>query len=207
MRYLAQNPSASGALWQRVDCMVDSETLSTGPDSVVLSFAAVKFVHSIVSEDGSFYEIGNDNIISTFYAVLDIESQLGIREISESTLLWWMDQGEEARQKAFTRERLDITDRLVQFNDWVTGHEINCFWANSPSFDMIILDSLAKDFQCKTPWGYRNVRDQRTLVDAARLPPDWTPPNFKGVAHDPLSDCLWQIEVVRECTRRLNRKD
>ena len=173
-----------------IETMIDIETLDTGPRAVVLSAAVVTFTQ----EEGS-----KDSRSVTF----DIDRQLAKgRTISESTLTWWMSQSDEARHMAFGGPRTDIYSGLHRLADGVTPGSAH--WANSPSFDMTILGSLYEDFDIKVPWPYWACRDVRTLKDLAQIEDDWKPSEpISGVAHDPVYDCRWQIELVREARRRL----
>lgn len=61
------------------DVMVDTETLATTADAVIVSIGAVKF-------DISTDEIGDEG----FYALVEMEHQARERRISQQTLQWWM---------------------------------------------------------------------------------------------------------------------
>jgi hypothetical protein len=69
---------------------------------------------------------------------------------------------------------------------------------------MTILGSLYEDFGIRVPWSFRDCRDVRTLKDLAQIEDDWAPSeSIPEMAHDPVYDCRWQIELVREARRRL----
>ena len=66
--------------------MLDTETLGTTADAVIMSIGAVKFdLDSTAISDGGFY------------ASITVESNLSLgRRIQEDTLIWWMNQGADA---------------------------------------------------------------------------------------------------------------
>lgn len=177
-----------------VETMIDIETLDIGPRAVVLSVAIVDFTQSR----------GN---ISAHSIPLAIQPQINLgRTISESTLLWWMQQSEEARGSTFTKSRESIPMGLGRISWACSSVDSNrVYWAKGPDFDMVILGSLFADVGMHIPWHHRSTRDVRTLQHIANIESTWTPENASDyVAHDPVSDCLWQIELVREARRRLN---
>lgn len=175
------------------EVMVDIETLDTRPSSVVLSVAAVEF-----------------NVLSSYeghaYVVLDTAEQLGLgRTVSQSTLLWWMNQSDEARGEAFTAagHRRSVGNGLSMLAPLLS--RADRVWAKGPQFDLVILESLYESVGQSHPWSYRAARDVRTMQDA--VGPDWSPqhelPMFADLpAHHPLYDCMWQIEMVRAARAR-----
>lgn len=177
----------------KTETMIDIETLDTSHTAVILSVGIVRFT-------------GADTGAKK-HLVLPIQPQLNAgRTISESTLLWWAEQNPEAFSKAFTRDRYWMTGFFNEME--ITLHRFRDepmnIWSNGPSFDMTILDSLYADFKKDTPWHFREYRDVRTIKELAQIEPDWQPVNFTPIPHDPVSDCLWQIELVREARRRLS---
>jgi len=174
--------------------MIDIETLDTKPSAVVLSVGVVEFP--------------GDDKSSRAHLVLPIQPQLDAgRTIDESTLMWWAQQNSEAFKKAFSQDRLShmsafFNEMAMCLKRW-QDDRMN-IWANGPAFDMVILDDLYRDFNQKSPWRFWEYRDVRTIKELAEIEPDWAPADFTPVPHDPVSDCLWQIELVREARRRLS---
>lgn len=174
-----------------IETMIDIETLDTGPRAVVLSAAVVLFTQ----EQGAY-------AMST-HVTFDIDAQLAMgRTISQDTLMWWMRQDQSVRDLEFNADRRPLDECLRTLTR--TVREGDQHWANSPSFDMTILGSLYINCNQLTPWPYYELRDVRTLKDLAQIEDDWKPSeDIPGVAHDPVYDCRWQIELVREARRRL----
>ena len=176
--------------------MIDIETLGTKPDSPVLAIGAVFF-------DPDTGEIGN-----TFYRVISLESALiKSKNVDADTLKWWMQQSKKARD-IFLDEGVH---RIQAFNDFrgymVQGCE--CLdtvkvWANGASFDPVILEefwdtSIREDM----PWKYYNIRCFRTMK--AYLPKVSIPD--VGVAHNALSDAMWQARYLIEAMRKANENN
>jgi hypothetical protein len=168
--------------------MIDIETLSTRTNAVVLSIGAVEF-----TQDGGLV----DSIISK----PDLWQQVNAhRHISPNTLGWWSEQDSAPLKQAFSKVgRKPVRECLVQLSDFIKPHCL--VWANSPSFDAVILESLYQSAKLDPPWEYYSLRDCRTIKDAAGLPSSWAPrpSGYKFVPHDPVSDCIWQVEMVRHC--------
>lgn len=179
---------------QRIDVMLDIETLDTKPSAVILSAAAVTFTEA-------------EGVRDICRVTFDLQEQFSRgRTVSQSTLLWWMEQSDDARAVAFTAvNRQPVEHALTRLFDFANG--FTHYYANSPSFDMVLLGSLAYDFNKPVPWSYRDCRDVRTLRAVAEIESDWQPNEpITGPAHDPVTDCLWQIALVREAKARLALK-
>jgi hypothetical protein len=74
-----------------MDIMLDLETLSTRPESVILTIGAVKF-------DPWGEDVDTDNVL---YYRVNVDEQLAMdRHVLESTIEWWGKQPEEVREEA-----------------------------------------------------------------------------------------------------------
>ena len=71
--------------------------------------------------------------------------------------------------------------------------DANCKYnGNGVRFDIGILENAIVACGCtEMPWNFRNERDVRTLVSFAPSVKENYP--FVGVEHDPISDCIHQI--------------
>ena len=155
--------------------MLDIETLGTNPDAPVLSAAVIYF---------------NPHTGETFeYAkfVFDVRQQ--DRPINFDTMKWWMSQSKEA--SAHWREA-QTYDSLEQFSAFCSRYENVIWWANSPAFDEVIMSHLLRQTGVRVPWNFWAWRDVRTIKSYLF---NRTKPNNKN-KHDPLDDCLAQIELV-----------
>lgn len=164
--------------------MVDLETFGNQPYSAIVSIAAVKFN----LETG---DIDEDNI---FYERIDLQSCLDIGlAVNADTILWWMGQSTEAREE-LVKDNYYIGDVLHHFEYFLRQDCIEDIqlWGNSARFDLGILSNAYEKTKMEAPWHFRNERDVRTLVSFK--PEIKKSAEFKGVQHNPIDDCKYQIE-------------
>jgi hypothetical protein len=166
--------------------MIDLETLDTKPSAIILSIGACEF---------NFHgDIGR-----TFYCTVDMNQE--DRTCSADTLKWWLQQDAVARDEAFggTTQLSVALQRLNSFmhpNFWQSAKRDYNLWANSPSFDCVILrDAYDKlKLECGLP-SYGRERDVRTLKNLFK--------NISveevGTAHNALDDAIYQAKLVAAC--------
>jgi hypothetical protein len=170
--------------------MIDIETLSTQPNGVIVSIGA------------AFFDITDGRIGQTFNQQIcaDFSEQSGF-VTDQSTLDWWAKQTPAARALSLHGEAKP-QEVLIHLEDWIR-HQAECelkdlqVWANSPSFDLVMLKHHFDRYAMRLPWRYYNERDVRTLKaigDAFGIPPV-TDPN-PGTKHTALDDALSQIKTV-----------
>lgn len=162
---------------QRYDqIMIDTETLATTPDAVIVSIGAVKF-----TVDGKI----ND---SAFYASISLDSQ-HTRHISEDTLLWWMNQSAEAR-KVFSEAKVTLEAALHDLAAWF-DHANYCVWSNGADFDIPLIKHGMAQYDIEVPWKFYNQRCFRTLKS---IPPGMSvPKTVMTTAHNALADAHDQV--------------
>lgn len=161
------------------DLMIDIETLDTATTSAVLSIGAVYF-------DRRTGETGKK-----FYARILFSDAITIGTISPSTMKWWSEQSEEARNEAFSGTQ-PVNKVCLEFAEFIEPD--TKVWGNGSVFDITILEHWFNKNNVNVPWKFRNVRDVRTIVD-------WFNINTKnyvreGVHHNALDDCLHQIKYM-----------
>lgn len=180
--------------------MIDIETIATDPGAAVLSIGAIKFRTTGPDK----MEVSSDR----FYKRLEIAPQLGRgRTSNPDTLAWWKKQDPKVRAEAFEYQRTLPAPAMVDLNIWLANAKYDgLVWANSPQFDLVILESLMEDFGLKLNIPFRKyacVRTARAVVDALGygLAPS-SPMLFDGEGapkypqHHPLGDCLYQAYAV-----------
>ena len=176
----------------QVNIMIDLETLSTRPNSAILTIGAIAFSNS-------------NPEISNFYRKIDSQSCLDIGMVqSEDTVEWWKKQNEKAREEAFGPEnRVNIKDALQDFITWVgtlTPSISNVYvWSNGSCFDCVILDDAFIRCELKTPWKYFNVRDTRTIYSIAGI----THLQMGKPDHTAIGDCRRQIAALLTAFERI----
>ena len=159
------------------DIMLDLETMGNGSDAAIIAIGAVEF-------DVEAGELGRE-----FYTTVDLESSVGAGGVIDaSTVLWWMQQSDEAR-KEFSRPGATIIEALLLFGSWSREVCDVCVWGNGATFDNVILANAYRRAGIDKPWPYWADRCFRT-VRAINPPVDMS--DYQGVAHNALSDAKWQ---------------
>lgn len=167
--------------------MIDLETMGSESRSAIVSIGAVEF-NIVTGETGE-----------EFFRVVTLQSciDLGL-EINASTVMWWMQQSDEARNALINKNALHISEALLQFSDFINtcGGKDAQVWGNSARFDLGILSDSYKKANLKMPWDFRNERCVRTLVSF--IPEIKNMTKFQGIAHNPIDDCHHQIRYCSE---------
>lgn len=167
--------------------MLDLETMSTRPNAAIVQIGAVGF--------GLPNGIG-----SSFSRAVSLQSCIDVGlAVDGSTIEWWLQQGDEARD-AITRDQVSLTKALEEFGEWFRGHKAKFVWANSPAFDCVILRSayLAATGG-RAPFHYRQERCCRTVwAVAAGLGVEIPETKREGAAHDAAADALYQAMSMQE---------
>jgi len=175
--------------------MLDLETMGNRSNSVIVSIAAVPFN----LETG---EISPNH----FYQRVDFQSCLDIGlKVQGSTILWWMQQNEEARKEICrpANHIQGVLDRLKSFLA-IYGNDFE-IWGNGARFDLGLLqDAYHACGYDILPWKFRNERDVRTLVSLAPHVKEQTP--NVGIAHHPTDDCMFQINYCCAIYQYINNK-
>lgn len=172
------------------DIMIDIETMGTKASCVVLTVAAVKF-------NPSTYDVPFEEL----YMKLDINQQIMMdRTVDQSTMDWWQEQNETVRLEAFGEDgRVNVEQALTSLSKFISDD--NRIWAQGPTFDIVILESLYQSLNMPVPWKFYNVRDSRTLfalIGDFRSKDD-------GSLHNALADCKSQVFGVQKCFDILNQ--
>ena len=159
--------------------MIDIETLGTKPGCVILSIGAVEF--------------GDDQLGREFYIEIGLADcqQLGLT-IDSETVRWWM--GRETKPPV--NGVVPLRSALTMLADELSGWEDKFVWANSPSFDISILEAAYHVTCVDPPWSFRNCRDFRTAKHL--LAPDFDPATVpsQGDDHNALADAKWQAKAL-----------
>ena len=175
-----------------MDVMLDIETLSTRPWSVILTLGAVKF------------DPWADDVDQTkgLYVRPDVNEQLSMdRHVQDETVTWWSTQTEEVREEALGEDgRISIDEMLDQLNRFLVG--ANNIWCQGPAFDIVILEDLYRQVGRPTPWQFWQIRDSRTLFSVHGDPRE---KNRHG-AHNALIDCYYQARAVQHIYKSVGIK-
>ena len=161
--------------------MIDIETLGQGPESMVLSIAAVKF--------------DQDQVLKSIELYPDLtEQQLQGQKIEVNTLEWWINH-KEILSTYLQKHRKNLTFCYYQlaFFLFEKGHQTQ-IWSKSPRFDLQILENLWKNQPHL--WDYRSQGDVRAAE--FKLKQKQIPLTRPEQAHNSLSDCLAQVANVQK---------
>lgn len=175
------------------DVMLDLETFGTRHDAHIVQIGACYF-------DRMTGEVGETFSMNVGESVLDKRFS-----IDYSTLKWWMEQSEEARQSLFSNPHsimyvLNELNRFLGSPDGRPNDEI-LIWSHA-TFDMPILMHAYSVCETKCPVPYRNTRDLRTLMDLADLA-KYKRERF-GIHHNALDDAKFQASYASDAFVKLS---
>lgn len=166
------------------EVMLDLETMDTGPNAAIVSIGAVKF-------DSAACEISG-----TFYTNVDLQSCLDAGlAVSGDTVMWWMEQDDDAR--AALRNGTPLGTALRSFSNWCGDVPV---WGNAATFDNDIMRNAYEKAGLPCPWQYWNDRCYRTMKNLFPAVPK--PPANKQ-AHNALADAQWQTLHLFEILRKI----
>lgn len=168
------------------DIMIDIETLSTKLNATILSVSACYF-NPLTGKIGKKFD-----------KQINLESSLNAkRDVSASTVLWWMDQSNSARSHFKTNAKAGtMTEVLKEFSEFIDERAL--VWGNGSSFDLGILTTAYDKCKLPLPWKFWNERDVRTIVQVGRML-DFNPKQdmpFEGTRHNALDDSIHQAKYV-----------
>jgi exodeoxyribonuclease VIII len=168
--------------------MVDIETLSSSPRAAVIAIGACVF--TLEQEIGSTYE-----------ALIHPERAMDVGESSPDTMDWWKRQDIDVRRKMFSGTKLPGTV-AAEFAAWVREQRVKEVWANAPTFDCTILRHLFVQTIVPCPWGFRDERCVRTVfAEAKERGFNYSKGYSETNAHDALADARNQARAVILCKR------
>ena len=169
--------------------MIDLETLDVLPTAVVLTIGGCKFDPNHIKDTTQH-----------FYYRFNVDEQLEKgRTVLDSTLEWWGKQEESVRNEALGDEnRTPVLEVLQALNKWCVG--VDTIWCQGPAFDIVILESMFKEYKHHIPWPFWKIRDSRTLFGIMPVDPRKA---INFAAHNALEDCRIQSICVQKTLRHL----
>lgn len=159
--------------------MLDLETMGNGPQAAIIAIGAVAFDESGVIGDG-------------FYVQVSLESSMKAGGVVDaSTVMWWLQQNNEARAAFKGNERaVAIGGALLQFARWFESVDGCQVWGNGASFDNAILGAAYRANGSTQPWAFWNDRCYRTFKALHNK----VPFERVGTHHNALDDARSQAE-------------
>lgn len=178
-----------------IHIMVDTETLGTSPGCAILSIGAVAFDPMTPWNPVTGQDMANEH---RFVRLVSLESCLDAGlGMEPGTLRFWLSQDKEAINEAFGGT-IPLFEALSELTSWLTslcpGSDTATdarIWSHGATFDPPILAAAYDAVGIDVPWNFRNMRDTRTIFEAAGI-------SYKGTHHTVIEDCLQQAEKVCE---------
>lgn len=172
-----------------MDVMVDIECMALTEDAAVIQIAAVQFEPVLG---------GKVVICDSFNTGIKLVGQA--RYVDPDTLLWWLTQGERARGVMMDclGNGIGLEQALMLFHSWYEQRKPRCVWSHGAAYDIPVLQNAYRQYGQEPPWGYRDVRDTRTLFMALKDPDIDLPENL---AHDAIQDAVHQAKCVQRAFR------
>lgn len=126
--------------------MLDIETMDSGPQSAVINIGARMFTNTGPSKG--------------FEVFIDPARATKIGTVSDGTMKWWARQ--DAREQVFSG-KMDPTEAAHRLIEFAKEQRAETVWANSPSFDIVILRHMFSQVNMDFPFAYKQERDYRTM--------------------------------------------
>lgn len=172
--------------------IIDLETLGTTPGHVILSVGIC-----VVRLKDQDYPEWEKIWTSQFHFNLQESIDAGFK-VNADTLLWWLEQSEEARtlmSKGIDNYNSNKLE-LISFNKAFDALGESVFvWGNSNTFDLEIFKEYFKYYKVPISWNTKNERDLRTL---RYLFPHIKEVAHTGVEHRALDDAIHEAEQLLE---------
>lgn len=118
--------------------------------------------------------------------------------VDGSTIMWWLDQPDEARKKLTNpASHISVHDALEGMQAFVTKHAPGArLWTNGPAQDETWWRSLCRIKGFTFPVHHSKGRDIRTIREF--IPQEAYDAIGEGlVKHDALSDAIWASRIVQ----------
>lgn len=172
--------------------MLDLETLGTSADAVIVSIGAVGFD----LETGEVFDA------NPFYTVVDLEHQMPERRISLSTLIWWLNQPQEAKAVFTEQPRQVLYNALNNLGLWIRARSMPVtVWSNGADFDIPMLTHAYTQYHLDIPWPPYSVRCYRTYKNLPGARDVET--TRTGTHHNALDDAISQAHHLCAIHRKL----
>lgn len=160
--------------------MLDLETMALAPNAAIVAIGAVQ-----MDEQG--------RELSSYYCSVSLESSVmaGLT-MDPGTVMWWMSQADNARQR-LTENSKHLNVALQGFANWIPKDLVG-FWGNGAAADNVWLAEAYRATGLCRPWNHKQDRCYRTFRAMHRDVGD-LPEN--EAAHDALADAQWQADFMR----------
>jgi hypothetical protein len=173
-----------------MDAMLDLETYGIRPGAALRSVGLVTFVPGRPAEGGE-----------TFYAnILESSCLSSGLQKEQGTVDWWAKQDRAAQDALLVNPR-PLFDVVLAVENFVYLKAVKCVWAQGANFDPILWEAACRAVGREAPWRFFNVRDTRTLYDAAVFDPRSIA--RAGTYHNALDDARHQVACLQAAWARI----
>lgn len=175
--------------------MLDLETMGTRPGSVILSIGA------------KFFSPTGPSVLDRaepFYQNVERQSCLDcLLTEDESTAQWWAQDNKKEAWAQLQNDQVRIEHALRDFVSWYRRNNGQYIWSQGAVFDVVLVEEAMRRLPdpMTPPWKFWDIRDTRTVYDAAGLNPRSI--RREGTYHNALDDCIHQITCVHASYARL----
>jgi exodeoxyribonuclease VIII len=161
--------------------MIDLETMGNRPNAPIIAIGAVAFDANGIDRE--------------FYEVVDLDSAVRSGAVIDpSTVMWWLQQSDEARTSLFVMDGVTLSKALDKFSLWATVSDITGVWGNGATFDNVILAESYRRLDKVAPWPFWKDKCYRTVKG---MYPD-VRMERSGTHHNALDDAKSQaLHLVR----------
>lgn len=171
--------------------MIDMEFLALSPNAYPLSIGACIFT----------YDDTEPNIDVEFYRNIIVPQEIGKSFVmSHETVMWWLQQGEQARTRLTHPAAHPLHEVLAQFNSWLKSKTFRHVWSRG-HIDMDVLANCYGACGMQIPFGPKQWRDCRTLDDFTMGAFD-NEMQATLTAHDALDDAIKQALIIKHVYNR-----
>lgn len=193
---------------ERLDVMLDIESLSTEPNGVLIQISAIPFQ---IEGDSPF---ASGQTWNEFISPKScIEAGL---EVNADTMKWWFKQEDHIQHRVLGKaisEGGKLTFVLDTFSNWLKSLEEKAekvfIWGYPATSDMAWLQNAYKAAKLPYPVAYNRTRCLGTLADLywERTGLKLSEQSKTQINHDALQDCKAQIEMVQIAYKTLAWKE
>jgi len=204
-----QGLTPSTKKYRTIDIMLDLETIGLCDNVVITQLSAVAFS----MHDGTIFETFNEHI------GIRNSVQKGLK-IDGSGMEWWFKQPDKIYEDVFVKamaSEIKIEDTLQKFTNWIESlksfygldYKANVnVWGNGALADNKWIRQAYKVCNMEPPWGFRDDRDVRTIVELGRrlFDYEYSKVPFEGTVHNAIDDCKHQIKYCSEIYNKLKNQ-
>lgn len=192
--------------FNRIDIVVDIETLGNEPGCTIFQIAAIAF------------DIKTGKIIKQFNKIADLSIAKDFLKVNGSTLIWWLQTNKELLTELLTTKDCSPYSLIDNFYKWLlllkSDYKEVYMWGNGILFDNALIKQAFKDVNINYPIDYNKDRDIRTIVELACNKIGISEKEFReqnkttdAKMHNALSDCECEKNWICSAWEILMNKD